>query len=118
MHYANKAEVADTFFSPSRTFLCIPQRGVIQVLKLCLGRCIQLPLENRFSEVLTAGSWWEEVYAVEPMWWLRVTGVTFCLALKFENQILKNVCLKCQYLNASGRRGVGGEFSLAAFHLV
>lgn len=74
MHYADKAEVADTFFFPSRTFLCIPQRGVIQVLKLCLGRCIQLPLENRFSEVLTAGSWWEEVYAVEPMWWLRVTG--------------------------------------------
>lgn len=67
MHYANKAEVADTFFSPSRAFLCIPQQGVIQVLKLCSGRCIQLPLGNRFSEVLTAGSWWEEVCAVEPI---------------------------------------------------
>lgn len=73
MHYAKKARVADTFFSLSLTFLCIPQRGVIQVLKLCLGRCIQLPLGNRFSEVLT-GSWWEEVYAVEPMWWLKVSG--------------------------------------------
>lgn len=109
MHYANKATVVDTIFSlPSRAFFCIPQRGVIQVLKPCLGRCIQLPLGNRFSELLTVGSLWEEVYAVELMWWLlegqwalckneiklrsRFSGV--CLALKFENEIHTKESLK------------------------
>lgn len=70
------------------------------------------------TDVVASGQW--ALHKAKIRLSFRFSGATvICLAVKFENRVLKNLYLKCQCLSASGC-GVGevGGFSLAAFHLV